>query len=206
VRRGLAAVALCGALAAPASAHPGHSAPTVSISVYAYNPDTINVIEGDVVQWNWDGPDTGHSVTSDAGSGETFDSGVKDAVGSTFTYYFGKAGTYAYHCKRHDSMHGTVVVAAGAAVDRKPPRLSRVRARVKKRMAVVRFKISEGASVTALVRRPGKKKVLERSFRFVRAGAARTQVRLPGRGRFAVSLVAEDQTGNKGRAAVRVRR
>jgi plastocyanin len=199
-------VALCGALAAPASAHPGHAPPTVSISVYAFNPDTLNVVEGDVVQWNWDGPDTGHSVTSDPGSGETFDSGVKDAVGSSFTYYFGKAGSYAYHCKVHDSMHGTVVVAAGPAVDRKPPRLSRVRARVKNGSAVVRFKISEKASVTALVRRPGSAKVLKRSFRFVGAGAAKTSVKLPGRGRFKVSLVAEDQTGNKGHAAVRVRR
>ena len=206
MRRGLAAVALCGALAAPASAHPGHATPTVSISVYAYNPSEIDVIEGDVVQWNWDGPDTGHSVTSDPGAGETFDSGVRDAVGSSFTYYFGKAGTYAYHCKRHDSMHGTVVVAAGAAVDRKPPSLFRVRARVRKRVATLRFRISENASVTALVRRPGAKKVLKRSFRFVKKGKARTQVRLPGRGRFRVSLVAEDQTGNKGRAAVTVRR
>lgn len=206
MRRALAAVALCGALAAPASAHPGHAPPTVSISVYAFNPDTLNVVEGDVVQWNWDGPDTGHSVTSDPGSGETFDSGVKDAVGSSFTYYFGKAGSYSYHCKVHDSMHGTVVVAAGPAVDRKPPRLSRVRARVKNGSAVVRFKISEKASVTALVRRPGSAKVLKRSFRFVGAGAAKTSVKLPGRGRFKVSLVAEDQTGNKGHAAVRVRR
>jgi plastocyanin len=206
VRRALAAAALCGALAAPASAHPGHAPPTVSISVYAFNPDTINVVEGDVVQWNWDGPDTGHSVTSDQGSGETFDSGVKDAVGSSFTYYFGKAGSYSYHCKVHDSMHGTVVVAAGPAVDRKAPRLSRVRARVKNGSAVVRFKISEKASVTALVRRPGSAQVLKRSFRFVGAGAAKTSVKLPGRGRFKVSLVAEDQTGNKGHAAVRVRR
>lgn len=206
MRRALAAVALCGAAAAPAAAHPGHAPPTVSISVYAFNPDTINVVEGDVVQWNWDGPDTGHSVTSDADSGEKFDSGVKKNVGASFTYFFGKAGTYKYHCKVHDSMHGTVVVAPGPTVDRKAPKVSHVRASVSKRTAVVRFRISEDASVTAAVRRPGARKVLKQSFRFVKAGAARTKVKLPGRGKFRIGLVAEDQTGNQGRAKVSVRR
>jgi plastocyanin len=206
VRRGLAAVALCGALAAPADAHPGHAPPTVSISVYAFNPSTINVVAGDIVQWNWDGPDTGHSVTSDGDSAEKFDSGVKNNVGASFTYFFGTAGTYRYHCKVHDSMHGTVVVAAGPAVDRKPPKLTRVRARVKGRSAVLSFRVSEKASVTARVRRPGSSRVLKQSFRFVKAGAAKTKVKLPGRGRFRVSLSAEDPTGNRAKAAVTVRR
>ncbi len=48
------------------AAHAGHAPPTVSISVYAYAPASIGVVEGDIVQWNWDGPDTNHSVTSDA--------------------------------------------------------------------------------------------------------------------------------------------
>ena len=63
-------------MAAPA--HAGHAPPTVNIAVYAYAPQSITVVEGDIVQWNWAGPDTNHSVTSDAGSGEKFDSGVKD--------------------------------------------------------------------------------------------------------------------------------
>jgi plastocyanin len=206
VRRALAAAALCGVLAAPASGHPGHAPPTVSISVYSFNPDTINVVEGDIVQWNWDGPDTGHSVTSDADSTETFDSGVRNTVGASFTYFFGTAGTYKYHCKMHDSMHGTVVVAPGPAVDRKAPKLSHVRARVKGKSAVISFRVSEKASVTARVRRPGKSHVLKQSFRFVKAGDATTKVKLPGRGQFRVSLSAEDATGNRGKTAVTVRR
>jgi plastocyanin len=31
-------------------------------------------------------------------------------VGSTFGHTFATAGTFAYHCKIHSTMHGTVVV------------------------------------------------------------------------------------------------
>jgi plastocyanin len=195
-----------GALAAPASADPGHASYTVAISFYEFNPTPVTITEGHIIQWNWDGPDTGHSVTSDAGSGETFDSGVRNGVGATFEYYFGKAGTYKYHCKTHDSMRGTIVVEPGPTTDQKAPKVGRVRGSVARGFAVVRFRVSENAAVTARVRRRGASKVLKSSFRFVRAGKARTKVRLPGRGRFRVALVVEDDAGNKAHAAVAVRR
>jgi plastocyanin len=191
----LAALVAALVLAAPASAHPGHAPPTVSIGLGAYDPQEIQIVAGDIVQWSWDGPDVDHSVTSDADSTETFDSGVKNQQGATFRYFFATPGTYSYHCKKHD-MHGTVVVAEGAATDSVAPTVKHVRAKVKGRSARVSFKISEDASVTARVRRPGQKKVLHRSFKFVKAGAARTKVRV-GRGRSRVSIFAEDATGNR---------
>jgi plastocyanin len=31
--------------------------------------------------------------------------------GATFSFTFTKAGTFAYHCSIHSSMHGTIVVS-----------------------------------------------------------------------------------------------
>jgi plastocyanin len=180
-------------VAGPARGHPGHAPPTVSIAVYEYKPSTIHAIAGDVVQWNWDGPDVNHSVTSDKGSSEVFDSGVANQEGASFTYFFATPGTFEYHCTEHDSMHGTVVVRAGAAVDRVAPRLTHVRARVRGRFAKLRFRISEKAGVTARAR---SSRARHRSFKFVTKGRARTRVKLGGHGSYRVSLSAEDATGN----------
>ena len=49
-----------------------------------------------------------HTVTSDAGQPETFDSGAL-AQGSKFTHAFGSAETEAMHCTVHPTMHVTVI-------------------------------------------------------------------------------------------------
>ena len=36
------------------------------VALYKFDPSTITITEGDIVQWNWNGPDVNHSVTSDA--------------------------------------------------------------------------------------------------------------------------------------------
>ena len=60
---------------------------------------------GQKVTWtNTDG--FPHTVTADNGS---FDSGPV-AAGTSYARTFKQAGTFAYHCKIHSSMHGTVVV------------------------------------------------------------------------------------------------
>lgn len=65
---------------------------------------------GDTVIWTFtDGAP--HSVTSDTGSNETFDSGTLDA-GSTYQYTFTEAGVNDYHCEVHPSMVGTITVNA----------------------------------------------------------------------------------------------
>ena len=89
-------------LAAPSAAS---SSNAVSIKDTAFNPTAITVKAGDKVTWtNNDG--FAHTVTLDDNS---VDSGNL-AAGATFDNTFATAGTFAYHCKIHSSMHGTVTV------------------------------------------------------------------------------------------------
>lgn len=50
-----------------------------------------------------------HTVTTDAGQPEQFDSGDL-SPGAQFAHVFGSAGTVRLHCNRHPGMNGTVVV------------------------------------------------------------------------------------------------
>jgi plastocyanin len=78
----------------------------VRIADFAFAPDSSDVKVGDSVKWtNSDG--TTHTVTADDGA---FDSGNL-AGGKSFSFTFDQAGTFAYHCKIHQRMTGTVVVA-----------------------------------------------------------------------------------------------
>lgn len=95
----------------------------VTIKGTAFVNGTLTIHAGDSVDWaNADGP-TPHSVTSDAGDPEAFDSSPNCRVGvplsqvcmvsgDHFTYTFKAAGTYGYHCKVHDTMKATVTVTA----------------------------------------------------------------------------------------------
>jgi plastocyanin len=62
---------------------------------------------GTTVTWS-NGDAVGHTVTADGGA---FDSGTI-APGTSFSRRFGSAGTFAYHCKIHPSMTGTITVTA----------------------------------------------------------------------------------------------
>ena len=73
----------------------------------AYSPTPLTVTHGTTVKWmNGDG--FTHTVTNDAGSGETFDLSV--GAGVTVSHQFNTAGTYNYHCTIHSTMHGAIVV------------------------------------------------------------------------------------------------
>jgi plastocyanin len=67
---------------------------------------------GDTVHWTWDSGF--HSVTSVAGSTESFDSGIV-GDGSTFDHTFTHPGTYHYYCILHgfDAGNGTASGMAG---------------------------------------------------------------------------------------------
>jgi plastocyanin len=77
----------------------------VRIADFAFAPDESDVKVGDSVKWT-NGDGTTHTVTADDGA---FNSGNL-AGGKSFSFTFGQAGTFAYHCKIHQSMTGTVVV------------------------------------------------------------------------------------------------
>lgn len=94
-----------GLLALPLVALAATSAANIQNSAFA--PATITVRVGDTVTWtNRDA--FSHTSTSDTGA---WDSHVITA-GSSFSFMFASAGTFAYHCNIHPFMHGTIVVQA----------------------------------------------------------------------------------------------
>jgi len=102
----IAGAAFAFSLAAPAVA----ASHAVSIIDFGYTPASITVQAGDTVVWTNTGQAV-HTVSADNGS---FDSGTL-LSGRTFAMTFSTAGTFAYHCNVHPSMHGTVVVQSAAA-------------------------------------------------------------------------------------------
>ena len=108
----LAAVAFAaiGGPARSATSTAATTAPTgpttqVNIDNYAFKQPTVTIVVGATVVWkNLD--DDPHTVTAVDGS---FDSkGL--AQGDSFAYRFTKPGQYAYYCKVHPMMRGTVIV------------------------------------------------------------------------------------------------
>ncbi|HUR24857.1 MAG TPA: cupredoxin domain-containing protein [Candidatus Thermoplasmatota archaeon] len=78
----------------------------VAIHGNIYSPSSVTVKAGEHVHFaNHDSVE--HSVTPDSGgfSGQDVDGGQETDIS------FPSAGTFAYHCKYHASMHGTVTVS-----------------------------------------------------------------------------------------------
>jgi plastocyanin len=108
----VAATLLLAGLAVPASA----SDQSVSVANFAFSPSGVTVAQGESVTWRFDGPDTNHSVTADAGQAESFDSDPGNpfpshTVSDTFDHTFNTAGTYRYHDALHPALTGKVVVS-----------------------------------------------------------------------------------------------
>ena len=78
-------------------------------------PGTVIVEAGDTVNWMWtDG--LPHSVTSDVGSTDTWDSGILPN-GSTFQRVFPNVGTNPYFCSVHPSMQGVIEVEPALGIE-----------------------------------------------------------------------------------------
>jgi plastocyanin len=75
-----------------------------------YDPAEITVPAGTTVVWFNQGKEE-HTVTSDPGSKEKFDSGYKKR-GASFQRAFSRPGRFTYHCAPHPWMKGAVVVVA----------------------------------------------------------------------------------------------
>ena len=94
--------------ATPASTAPAGSGNAVVIQNFAFAPGDLKVTAGTVVIFgNHDS--TNHTVTSDTGSAQKFDSGPLQA-GTAFQVTFNKAGTFTYHCSIHQYMTAKVEV------------------------------------------------------------------------------------------------
>jgi plastocyanin len=83
----------------------GQATSAVTISNFAFQPNSLSVATGTTVTWT-NNDSMPHTVTADDGS---FTSGPI-AAGATFSHTFTAAGTVAYHCQFHASMHGSVTV------------------------------------------------------------------------------------------------
>ena len=87
---------------------PAHSSRyhTVSIAGFAFGPATMNAAVGDTVVWT-NNDSAPHTVTSDTGN---LLQSANLSQGQTFQHIFAGAGTFAYHCAIHLSMHGSITV------------------------------------------------------------------------------------------------
>jgi plastocyanin len=101
----------------PSGAHAQESS-SVTIKNIAFDPATVHVSVGGTVTWTND-DSVSHSVTADDGSFDSNPSCHLDLLGEpvgcmtqgqTFPHSFFNAGSFAYHCRIHDNMQGTVVV------------------------------------------------------------------------------------------------
>jgi plastocyanin len=77
---------------------------SVSIMNFSFSPNSLTVKVGTKVTWTNHDSVT-HTVTANQGA---FNSPV--LPGSSFSFTFTKAGTYAYHCMIHPYMMATIVV------------------------------------------------------------------------------------------------
>lgn len=79
---------------------------------------SITVAPGDTVRWTWT-DEVPHSVTSESGSQEDFDSGILTGAGTQFSYTFTQIGTNDYECEVHSNMEGTITVEETVSVEDK---------------------------------------------------------------------------------------
>lgn len=77
---------------------------------------SITVAPGDTVRWTWT-DEVPHSVTSEAGSQEDFDSGILTGSGTQFSYTFTEVGINDYICTVHPNMEGTITVDGTASME-----------------------------------------------------------------------------------------
>lgn len=100
----------------------GHSSPTpvlnqrIDINDFAFAPNRLTIRANTTVIWYQQGK-AQHTVTSgsdDTGTGATkpdgrFNSGTLKP-GTTFTFTFTKAGTYAYYCSIHPKQMAALII------------------------------------------------------------------------------------------------
>jgi plastocyanin len=101
----------CGSSNGSSGCTASNAAATTSVTVkdFSFDPSCIKIAASDMVTWTNTGLPI-HTVTSDSGAPETFDSGSL-GTGGTFQHTFTAAETVNYHCTVHVSMGmvGTVI-------------------------------------------------------------------------------------------------
>lgn len=77
---------------------------------------SADINEGDTVMWHWTDA-MPHTVTSEAGGTETFNSGSITGNGQTYSHTFTEVGETSYECSFHAGMQGTITVSGIAGID-----------------------------------------------------------------------------------------
>jgi plastocyanin len=201
---------LIGVLAFFAATSPAHASAVhnVNIGGNAFTPSELTITQGDVVNWNWVGPDKDHTTTTDASGQTTWDSdptytpgdvvGPRVPEGDRFSWNFPDPGEYSYFCKVHPNMTGKIIVIRkvndpnGPPADVTGPKFGTPTVQVKKRR--VEYTLDEDATVTVKLRGPTKR------TKNVKAIAGQNVLKLPKRlkkGRYSLSMRAKDAAGNK---------
>jgi plastocyanin len=76
---------------------------------FTFSPKTLTSSVGATVIWK-NTTQAPHTVTSDDGTSFNTGDSTPVAPGTTFSFKFTKAGTFAYHCGFHPSMTATIIV------------------------------------------------------------------------------------------------
>jgi plastocyanin len=198
----------------------------VDVANMKFGPADLTVEQGDAVTWRWTGADTNHSVTSDPGQPETFEShpGVglakltKAPAGGTFTHTFTQLGSTTYYCRLHPDMKGTVRVvprgaaARGAIAGLAPLRLSKMKVALQGRRLVLSLTSSVRARLAVQVwgRLPGARRATRLRTATLRArrGANRLTLTLPAKAlrrgtRLRALVLGTDGAGNSARPSAK---
>jgi plastocyanin len=115
IRRFLVALpVLAGLLLTPLAVLAANTPATIvscSTATACYSPDPIRLTVGSTVTWTNSHTLT-HTATADSGA---WDTGALGPGATSGPITFTTAGTFAYHCRFHSDMHGTIIVSAAAA-------------------------------------------------------------------------------------------
>ena len=93
---------------AATAANTGATIVSCSTATACYSPNPIRITAGSSVSWT-NNHSFAHTATADGGA---WDTGSIPAGGSSGAVTFNTPGTFAYHCRFHADMHGTIIVAA----------------------------------------------------------------------------------------------
>lgn len=181
---------------------PARAAETnVTVANNAFTPAQVTITQGDVVNWDWTGPDGNHSTTTGTDQSETWDSDPNNpspnhAAGFRFSWVFQKVGEFNYFCKVHSNMTGKVIVVPRGQPQPLPgdvaaPIVGTLRVSVARRRAT--FKLNESAEVVARLRGRTRRTIE------MTGDPGTNVIKLPRMrpGRYALTLRATDGAGNK---------
>lgn len=169
-RLGIGAIALLAVAAALGPATASAANRRVAIGHYEWSVPRIHVDLGEHVTWYWVGPDTMHSVTGTSPNDAGWDSDAgrntpRHDLGDSYQFTFNRPGSYAFQCKLHSGVRGSVVVSnvpgnpkrevdpvPKVNVDVTPPHLNDVRLgsrRFGRRGTKLRWGVNEKAKLDA---------------------------------------------------------